>query len=127
MKNSTHQVRKDSTAVQTPPVFFKWPIHNGRSEAYLKCYIPSHTLPRWVGKNSESALIMTFWKTVPVWFYGQEIVFSVPRALKDVSFQYYIHVTLLKILLNVTKFLKHIVGSKKQFPYVSPVQWTLRL
>ena len=72
------------------------------------------------GKNLVSALIMSFWKTVPVWFYGQEIVFSVPRALQDVSFQNYIHVTLLKILLNITKFLKHIVGSKKPiFPCVS--------
>ena len=72
------------------------------------------------GKNSVSAYSMTFWKMVHFWFYGQEIVFSVPRALKDVSFQNYIHVTLLKILLNVTKFLKHIVGSKKTFfPCVS--------
>ena len=67
-------------AVQTPPVFFKWPIHNGRSEAYLKCFIPSHTLPRLVGKNSDSALFMTFWKMVHSWFYGQEffLVFLEP-------------------------------------------------
>ena len=124
LKNSTHQVRKDSTAVQTPPVFFKWPIHNGSSEAYLICYIPSHTLPRWVGKNSESALIMTFWKMVHFWFYGQKIVFSVPRALQDVLFQNYIHSTVLRILLNVTKFFKHGVGSKKPiFPCVSSGQW----
>ena len=124
LKNSTHQVRKDSLAVQTPRVFFKWPIHNGRSEAYLICYIPSHTLHRLVGKNSESALFMTFWKTVHFWFYGQEIFFSVPRALPDVSFHFYIQLTLFNILLNVKKFLKHIVGSKKPFfPCVSTGKW----
>ena len=67
------------------------------------------------GKNSVSALIMTFWKTVPVWFYGQEIVFSVPRALQNVLFQNYIHATLLQILLNVTQFLKQTVVSKNTF------------
>ena len=108
-------------AVQTPPVFLKSPINIGRSETYLKCYLPSHSLPRSVGKNSVSAFFMTFWKMVHFWFYGQEFFFNVPRALKDVSFQNYIHLTLFKILLNVTKFLKHIVGSKKQFSPVSPV------
>ena len=109
--------------VQQVPVFFKWPIHNGRSEAYLICYIPSHTLHRLVGKNSESALIMTFWKMVHFWFYGQKIVFSVLRALQDVLFQNYIHSTVLRILLNVTKFFKHGVGSKKPiFPCVSSGQ-----
>ena len=67
------------------------------------------------GKNSVSALIMTFWKTVPVWFNGQEIVFSVPRALQNVSFQNYIHATLLQILLNVTQLLKQTVVSKNTF------------
>ena len=120
LKNGTRQFSKDSTAVQTPPVFFKWPIHNGRSEAYLKCFIPSHTLPRLVGKNSDSALFMTFWKMVHFWFYGQEIFFSVPRAMPNVSFQSYIQLALLKILLSVKKFLKHIVGSKNTFfPCVS--------
>ena len=120
LKNGTRQFSKDSTAVQTPPVFFKWPIHNGRSEAYLKCFIPSHTLPRLVGKNSDSALFMTFWKMVHFWFYGQEIFFSVPRAMPNVSFHSYIQLALLKILLSVKKFLKHIVGSKKTFfPCVS--------
>ena len=74
------------------------------------------------GKNSVSALIMTFWKTVPVWFYGQEIVFSVPRALQNVSFQNYIHATLLQILLNVTQFLKQTVVSKTHFFLVSPME-----
>ena len=119
-KNGTHQVWKDSTVVQTPPVFFKWPIHIGRSETYLKCNIPFHTLPRLVGKNSNSALFITFWKTVHFWFYGQEFFFSVPRAMPNVSFHSYIQLALLKILLSVKKFLKHIVGSKKTFfPCVS--------
>ena len=75
------------------------------------------------GKNSVSALIMTFWKMVHFWFYGQKIVFSVPRALQDVLFQNYIHSTVLRILLNVTKFFKHGVGSKKPiFPCVSSGQ-----
>ena len=120
MKNSTLQFWKDCTTVQTPPVFLKSPIHNGRSETYLKCYLPSYSLPMLAGKNSVSAYSMTFWKMVHFWFYGQEIVFSVPRALPDVSFHFYIQLTLLKILLSVKKFLKHIVGSKKPFfPCVS--------
>ena len=124
MKNSTLQFWKDCTTVQTPPVFLKSPIHNERSETYLKCYLPSHSLPRSAGKNSVSAFFMTFWKMVHFWFYGQEFFFNVPRALKDVSFQNYIHLTLFKILLNVTKFLKHIVGSKKAiFPFVSGGHW----
>ena len=124
MKNSTHQFWKDCMAVQTPPVFLKSPIHNGRSETYLKCYLPSYSLPMLAGKNSVSAYSMTFWKMVHFWFYGQEFFFNVPRALKDVSFQNYIHLTLFKILLNVTKFLKHIVGSKKAiFPCVSSGHW----
>ena len=74
------------------------------------------------GKNSVSALIMKFWKTVPVWFYGQDIVFSVPRALQNVSFRNYIHATLLQILLNVTQFLKQTVVSKNTFFLVSPME-----
>ena len=78
------------------------------------------------GKNSVSAYSMTFWKMVHFWFYGQKIVFSVPRALQDVLFQNYIHSTVLRILLNVTKFFKHGVGSKKNnFPLC--LQWTMRL
>ena len=119
MKNSTLQFWKDCTTLQTPPVFLKSPIHNGRSETYLKCYLPSHSLPRSAGKNSVSAFFMTFWKMVHFWFYGQEFFFNVPRALKDVSFQTNIHLTLLKILKTHSGF------KKSNFPLC--LQWTLRL
>ena len=124
LKNSTRQIRKDWTTLQTPPLFFNSPIYYRRSETNLKSYLPSHSLPMQAGKNLVSALIMSFWKTVPVWFYGQEIVFNVPRALQNVSFQSYIHLSLLKILSYVNKSLKHIVVSKNTFfPCVTNGKW----
>ena len=125
LKNSTCQVRKDWTTLQTPPLFFNSPIYYRRSETHLKSYLPSHSLPMQAGKNLVSALIMSFWKTVPVWFYGQEIVFNVPRALQNVSFQNYIHLSLLKILSYVNKSLKNIVVSKN---YIFSLchQWKMR-
>ena len=44
-------------------------------------------------------------------FIAKKLFFSVPRALHNVSFQNYIHATLLQILLNVTQFLKQTVLS----------------
>ena len=71
-------------------------------------------------KNFVPCFIYDILEKVHFWFYGQKICFSVPRAMPNLSFQSYIQLTLLKILLSVKKFLKHIVGSNKNiFPCVS--------